>query len=116
MAGEHGVRVGVITLALALPGAFSLKDKRAVLRRILDRARGPKRSFNASFAEVGSLDDPRRAVLAAAQVSNDAAHLCRGFEAIRSFVESFDDAVLEAVHTEVVAVDCVDAAHAGEKY
>lgn len=103
---ELEIRVGVVTVAFAIPGSFSLKDKRNVLRRILGRAKGSRQAFNASFAEVGRLDDPRRCVIAAAQVSKDADQLFRGFESIRGFLETFGDIVVEGVRTEVLPVAC----------
>jgi uncharacterized protein YlxP (DUF503 family) len=63
--------VGSLRLVFLIPHAGSLKDKRAVVRKIIDRARA---KFNASVAEVGDLDVHRRAVIGVSVVSNDATH------------------------------------------
>ena len=62
--------VGVLRLRLDIVGARSLKDKRSVVRSLKERAQSRMR---VSIAEVGVLDDPRRATLGVAVVSNSAA-------------------------------------------
>ena len=60
--------VGVLQLELSIPGAFSLKDKRQVVKSLKDRI---AHAHNVSIAEVGALDEHRRAILGMAMVSND---------------------------------------------
>ena len=60
--------VGVLRLTLYIHGAASLKDKRQVVRKILDRLRS---RFNVSAAEVGDNDNWQRAVVGVAAVAND---------------------------------------------
>ena len=60
--------VGLLTLELRIRGSRSLKDKRAVLRRLKDRLRG---RHNVSVAETDFHDDHQRSVLAVAAVSGD---------------------------------------------
>ena len=60
--------VGVLRLTLYIHGAASLKDKRQVLRKVLDRLRA---RFNVSAAEVGDNDNWQRAVVGVAAVAND---------------------------------------------
>lgn len=110
------VRLGLFTVGFAVPGSFSLKDKRQVLRRILGKAKGSREAFNVSVAEVAALDDPRRAVVAVSAVSNAAEPLFRLFEALRRFFESFGDIVVEGVRTEVIPVTVDEPLHAAEKY
>lgn len=62
------MRVGRILVKLRLPAAQSLKDKRSLLKGLIAKV---KREFNVSIAEVGNLDDRRRAELGVAIVSND---------------------------------------------
>ena len=57
--------VGSLKVRLLIREARSLKDKRQVVRSILDRLRN---EFNVSAAEVDSLDDYRTAVLGFAMV------------------------------------------------
>lgn len=61
---------GILTVAMLVPGSQSLKDKRQVVKSVLANVRN---KFNVSAAEVGGLDSHRRAQLAFACVSNDAA-------------------------------------------
>ncbi len=63
--------VGLLQVELRLPGAQTLKDKRSVLVGLLTRAR---REFNVSAAELDRLDDPKRAVVGFAYLSNDGRH------------------------------------------
>ena len=60
--------VGVLRLTLYIHGAASLKDKRQILRKVLDRLRS---RFNVSAAEVGDNDNWQRAVVGVAAVAND---------------------------------------------
>ena len=60
--------VGILRLTLYLPGAASLKDKRQVVRKVVDRLRS---RFNVSVAEVGDNDIWQRAVIGIGAVSND---------------------------------------------
>ncbi len=62
--------VGILRLTLAIPAAHSLKEKRQVVRKVVDRVRA---RFNVSLAEVGGNDLWQRAVLGAACVANDRA-------------------------------------------
>jgi uncharacterized protein len=79
------VVIGLLSVVLAIPEATSLKDKRRVVRRVLDRARA---KFSVAAAEVGSLDAHRRASLGFAVVSNDARHASSMIETIAAFVAS----------------------------
>ena len=60
--------VGVLRLTLYIHGATSLKDKRQVLRKVVDRLRS---RFNVSVAEVGDQDIWQKAVVGITAVSND---------------------------------------------
>src|SRR5690349_3660873 len=60
--------VGILRLTLYIHGASSLKDKRQVVRKVVDRLRS---RFNVSVAEVGDNDIWQRAVIGIGAVSND---------------------------------------------
>ena len=77
--------VGILTIVLSIPGSGSLKDKRRVVRSILDRVRG---KFNVSAAEIDRLDSHTTAFLAFACVSNDKALVNRMLDKILGQVES----------------------------
>lgn len=65
------MHVGVCRLTLRIESSSSLKDKRQVVRSLVERLR---RSHNVAVAEVESLDTWRTAVLGLVVVSNQAGH------------------------------------------
>ena len=94
--------VGTMRITLTLFESASLKDKRAVVRRVRDRVGN---TFNASVAEIESLDDAGRAVLGIACVSNESAHAHAQLMKILDFVEKLHiDAEVADVETELVSL------------
>jgi uncharacterized protein YlxP (DUF503 family) len=59
--------VGVLTLEIQLPYSHSLKEKRAVLRKMRDRLRS---RFNVAVAELDHQDVWQHAVLGVVSISN----------------------------------------------
>jgi hypothetical protein len=77
--------LGLLHVRLLVRESRSLKDKRQVVRSILDRLRG---QFNVSAAEVNSLDDHRVCELAFAAVGPER-ELVRGvLQAIQNALRS----------------------------
>jgi len=64
--------IGSALLELRLPACNSLKEKRSVLRRFIERVR---REYSVAIAEIDAQDDRRSAVIEVAAVSNERAHL-----------------------------------------
>lgn len=62
------MRIGTLTLVVYLPDANSLKDKRQVVKSLIETTR---QKFNVSIAEVDDLDKWRRATIGIACVAND---------------------------------------------
>jgi uncharacterized protein YlxP (DUF503 family) len=77
--------VGVLQVELSVPDAFSLKDKRRVIKSIKDRI---AHAHNVSIAEVGALDEHRRSILGMAMVSNDSRYVEGGLSKLVDFVRS----------------------------
>jgi uncharacterized protein len=77
-----------ITLELHLPNVHSLKEKRSVLRPILD---GSRRRFGVAAAEVGHQDSWQLATLGLAAVSSSASHASEVMDAAERFVWSFPE-------------------------
>ena len=77
--------VGILTIVLSIPGSDSLKDKRQVVKSILDTARN---RFNISAAEIDRLDSHRSAGLAFACVSNEKSVANRVLDKVSGFIES----------------------------
>ena len=91
--------IGVLYLSLKLFETASLKDKRAVVRSLVDRTR---HRFNAAVAEVGAQDDAGHAQIGITCVSNDAAHAHAMLMQILHFIEELHvDAEITDVETEV---------------
>ncbi|MGB0678965.1 MAG: DUF503 domain-containing protein [Polyangiales bacterium] len=76
--------VGICRITLVLATLRSLKEKRAVTRRLTAHAR---RDFNVAIAEVGSLDAPGRLTLGLSVVSNDRRHAQSMLDAITHMLE-----------------------------
>jgi hypothetical protein len=93
--------VGVCRIALSIPGNDSLKGKRRVVRRIVDRTRN---QFNAAVAEVEALDQTRRAVLGFTVVSNDGRHANEMLDRIAAFVAGLTEAVIVEQSIELLHV------------
>ena len=91
--------VGVCRITFSIPGNDSLKGKRRVVRRIVDRTRN---HFNAAIAEVGALDQHRRALIGIAVVSNDARHANSMIDKIGSFVSGLTEAVVVGRDVELL--------------
>jgi uncharacterized protein YlxP (DUF503 family) len=94
--------VGICRVAFSLPGNDSLKGKRSIVRRIIDRTRA---KFNAAVAEVAALDSHRNAVIGFSVVSNDARHVNSMLDHISSFMSGLTEAVflertIEIIHSE----------------
>jgi uncharacterized protein len=92
--------VGVLRLTFAVVGAQSLKDKRRVVLSFKDRVVA---RFRVSVAEVGSLDDPRHAVLGVAVISNEAAHCDSVLAEVAHVASMLPNAVLADRATEIVS-------------
>ena len=64
--------IGACTIQLYLPGVFSLKEKRGVLKPLLNQLR---RQFEVAAAEVGNQDTWQSADIAVIAVSNESGHI-----------------------------------------
>jgi len=80
--------VAVVQASLLVPGCRSLKDKRSVVKGLLDRARN---RFNASVAEVGAQDLLQRAEVGAAFVANDRKFAAAEAEALLGYLDGCPD-------------------------
>ncbi|HEX2850777.1 MAG TPA: DUF503 domain-containing protein [Acidimicrobiales bacterium] len=89
------MHVAAIRFDLHLPDVHSLKDKRAVIRPILDGARN---RFRVASAEVDANDVWQRAVLGMAAVGASASFVEEVLDAVERFVWSFPE--VEVVRVE----------------
>ncbi|HEX3043151.1 MAG TPA: DUF503 domain-containing protein [Bacillota bacterium] len=77
--------VRVITLDLFIPGAETIKDKRQVIKSLVEKIR---HKFNVSIAETGYHDLWQRSQLELACVANESTHLNEVQQAILKLIES----------------------------
>ena len=77
--------VGVLQIEVSIPDAFSLKDKRRVIKSLKDRI---AHRHNVSIAEVGALDEHRRSVIGIAMVSNDSRYVESALSKLVDFVRT----------------------------
>lgn len=92
-------RVGLLTVDLCVTDAMTLKDKRQVIRSILDRTRN---RFNVAVAETDRNETRRRAQLAFASVSNDGKHIEQVMARVLAAVERDRRIVVEDSSIEVL--------------
>jgi uncharacterized protein YlxP (DUF503 family) len=96
------VHVGILQVVLQIPDAHSLKDKRRVVRGLLDRVRV---RYPVAAAEVDDQDEWRSAVVGFSSVSNEASHAESVLASVLEYVRAAPGAlivehVLESVGTE----------------
>lgn len=90
--------VGVLRVELSLPGSHSLKDKRRLLRSLLDRLHN---EFNVSAAEVDHQDSRRHALVGVSCVSGQAAHANAVLSRVLAVVERESEMVVTGVEMEM---------------
>ncbi|MGQ0520053.1 MAG: DUF503 domain-containing protein [Actinomycetota bacterium] len=93
-------------MELHIPASHSLKEKRAVVKPILE---GARRRFQVSAAEVGAQDKWQRAVLGFAAVGPDAGHVGEVLTRVERFVWSFPEAEVLAASLGYADPDGDDA-------
>ena len=94
--------VTVLTIELQIFESASLKDKRSVVRQVLQRARN---QFGVAAAEVGGQDDRSRARLALVAVSSDAQVSHATVQRALAYIEHLRlDCQIGEVSTETLAL------------
>lgn len=102
--------VALARLALRIPHSRSLKDKRAVIRKIKDRVRA---RFDVSVAEVDGQDTWQRAVLGLALVGSDGRLLESRLDELVRFVEGLGQGELYHVDRETLTMGDLAIARGG---
>lgn len=90
--------VGVLTLELFLGEASTLKEKRRVLKSLLEKM---KSRFNVAVAEVDRQDQHKFSTVGISCVSNSTAHVHSMLQAVVRFVEEQGTVQILEVKTEV---------------
>src|SRR5947209_13668041 len=94
------MHVGALAFDLHLPEVHSLKEKRAVIKPILDGARN---RYRVAAAEVGNQDNWQRARLGVAAVAASPGHVDEVLDEVERFVWSFPE--VEVISAERGWVD-----------
>ncbi len=91
--------VGIARVTFRLHGNQSLKDKRKVVKSLVDKSR---HRFNVSVAEVADQDRHQKAVLGVAVIGSDARVLNAVLDHILAFMESMGVADLVEREIELI--------------
>jgi uncharacterized protein YlxP (DUF503 family) len=91
--------VGVALVELHLPEARSLKDKRRIVKSLLERLH---RRHRVSIAETAHHDLHQRAEIVIAAVARREQEADRLLEELRSEIELQGDVILSSFHTEAI--------------
>lgn len=90
--------VGIMTVEIFLGDAFTLKEKRQVVKSVIERL---KNRFNVSVAEVGKQNDLQWAVIGMACVSNSTEHVESQMDHILNFMNGDGRFSVEEIEREV---------------
>ncbi len=91
--------VGVLHVECSLPGTRSIKDKRRIVRSLLDRLH---HRFHVAAAEVDHQDSWRRAGLAVAYISTSARHADEVLAHVAETIDRQGELVVLDYHVEMV--------------
>lgn len=93
------MHIGSLTITLYLHAAESLKDKRSVIKSLIETTR---HKFNVSIAEVDDLDKWRKATIGIACVANDVQHVNRVLDKVVDTLESNPAVEVRGVDLELL--------------
>jgi len=88
--------IGICELDFRIPENQSLKGKRHVIRKLIDRVR---HRFNVAISEVGDNDLWQRAQIGICTVGNDRRHINSSLDKVIDFIEKMN--LVEMVRTEM---------------
>ncbi len=91
--------IGTCILTFHAPYVNSLKEKRMILKSIIEKT---KHKFNVSIAEVDTQDVHRILTIGFACVSNEMRHVERMMEQIVNFMQEHTEAELVGVEKELL--------------
>lgn len=94
--------VGILTFELHLPGARGLKEKRKVVKAMVDRIHA---RFRVSVAETDFHDLHQRSEIGVAVVTNGTRELDHLIEAIRQIAESNPEALVTRWEPQILEAE-----------
>ena len=78
--------IGILSVSLHIPGSQSLKDKRQVIKSVIERTRN---KFNVAIAEIDDNDLWQRAVLGMVCIGNEKKIVNQIIDKTLNFIRSF---------------------------
>ncbi|MBF0427659.1 MAG: DUF503 domain-containing protein [Magnetococcales bacterium] len=93
------MRVGVLEVHLELPGVHSLKEKRSVIKGLLEKI---QHRFQVAAAEVEEMDRTDGAGLGFAAVGNEVGVLQSRLQKVVSFIDTSGQGVLVDYRVEIL--------------
>jgi uncharacterized protein YlxP (DUF503 family) len=91
--------IGYIRLELDILEAFSLKDKRRVLKSLKERI---KNKFNVSISEIDYKDIWNRSLIAVATVSDDSSYVDKQLSEVINFIENIHTVSIMSIKQEII--------------
>jgi len=89
--------IGYAEIEISIPYAHSLKEKRGVVKRIVERVKG---KFNVSVSEIGEQDKWQRSVIAVVTVGTSKRVVDATLEKVVEFVEELYPGLLTGYSKE----------------
>ncbi len=93
-----GLFIGTGKIYLVASWVHSLKEKRMILKSIMDKV---KHRFNVSIAEIENQDIHQSIVIGIACVSNDKSHANSTIQHVINYIEDHTDALVEKTEIEL---------------
>lgn len=103
--------VGVGIIDIFIVNSRSLKEKRGVLRRVIQRTRN---KFNISIAEIGDHDSWKNAKIGFSVVGNDGGFVNSMMDTIMNFIEELN--LVHMINSKIEIITLSDAVDGGYGY
>lgn len=91
--------IGVCTCEIFIYECNSLKEKRAVIKSIINKS---KNRFNISIAEVGENDKWQKSIIGFSTISNDIKIVDETIEKVIRFFESYTEIEIIKINREIL--------------
>lgn len=91
--------IGTAKIYLSAPWVHSLKEKRMIIKSIIDKV---KHRYNVSIAEIENQDIHQTITIGIACVSNDTRHADSMINNVIEFIENSTEADVENIETEIL--------------
>ncbi len=88
--------IGILEMELYIFESYSLKDKRRVLKSIIEKTRG---KFNISISEIEDCDTWNKSIIGISTVSNSSTHINKILTKVFSFIA--DDIRVEILNHNI---------------